>query len=465
MLPDETTAVLDNCLSVLPDDPEIGVYCPPIVDAGMVCWPYSLANQTLNISCAEIVAPDLKSKGVNLTEELVPPDAVAFRECGPDGNWIHGNWSNYSMCLDIIDALEKMNGYTLNRTTLAYIAFGGSLVSFVFLAIALYIFVHYRSLHCSRLSVHKNLIVALMLTNISMLIIAEPSVTQRQHFVYRDVNWLCKLLIFLQVNGRLSSIMWTWNEGFYLHNRITISVFDSKAPFKLLHMMGWGVPLVLSIIWAVLTEQTLTVGKCWNGYAETKWVFVIVAPMIAALAVNMLFLVNIIRILLTRLQNSHTMETEIIRKAFKAAAVLFPLLGITNLIFFVRPPEKGAIFQAYLIINSLLQSLQGILVAILYCFLNTEVRSALKKQYERTRISRHAQSGRTSRWSRKDTSVMLVSMSERRGSRLQRLRNTLTSAGAATSGSQTRGSSNNSVQRVSPSLLSQHNRLNETNGL
>ncbi|XP_037075858.1 corticotropin-releasing factor receptor 1-like [Pollicipes pollicipes] len=133
--------------------------------------------------------------------------------------------------------------------------------------------------------------------------------------------------------------------------------------------------------------------------------------MITALGINMLFLFNVVRILVTRMRNNTTMEMEKIRKAIKATAILFPLLGITNLFFFIRPSEKDSRYQVYLITNSVLHSLQGIFVSILYCFLNSEVRIAIKKKYYRVMAMRSS-----NRWSPKNscrTSTMFVSQADR----------------------------------------------------
>ncbi|XP_042875413.1 uncharacterized protein LOC122255441 [Penaeus japonicus] len=74
-----------------------------------------------------------------------------------------------------------------------------------------------------------------------------------------------------------------------------------------------------------------------------------------------------------------------IRKAIKATIVLFPLLGITNLLFAVNPGDKGELEGAYMITNALLQSSQGVFVSVLYCFLNSEVQDIIRKRWRQYR--------------------------------------------------------------------------------
>ncbi|UYV62820.1 pdfr-1 [Cordylochernes scorpioides] len=46
------------------------------------------------------------------------------------------------------------------------------------------------------------------------------------------------------------------------------------------------------------------------------------------------------------------------RKAIKATALLFPLLGITHLLFCINPQDQGNLEAAYMITNAVLQSSQ-----------------------------------------------------------------------------------------------------------
>lgn len=59
----------------------------------------------------------------------------------------------------------------------------------------------------------------------------------------------------------------------------------------------------------------------------------------------------------------------------KAAIVLLPLLGITNILVMVEAPLDSAVkFAVWSYSSHFLTSFQGFFVALLYCFLNGEVR-------------------------------------------------------------------------------------------
>ncbi|GIX77770.1 corticotropin-releasing factor receptor 1 [Caerostris darwini] len=97
---------------------------------------------------------------------------------------------------------------------------------------------------------------------------------------------------------------------------------------------------------------------CWEGYGRSPFVWIITGPMIGALGINLIFLVNIIRILVTKMKTSSTFEIVQIRRAMKATALLFPLLGITHLLFCVNPRDDSKLEEAYMITNAALQSSQ-----------------------------------------------------------------------------------------------------------
>lgn len=91
------------------------------------------------------------------------------------------------------------------------------------------------------------------------------------------------------------------------------------------------------------------------------------------------------------------------RKALKATALLFPLLGMDHLFFCVNPKNDDQLEDAYVVINAIVQASQGTLVAVLYCFINTEVRSTIKSAYLRYVLTRSVNSGGTRRESESAT--------------------------------------------------------------
>ena len=90
----------------------------------------------------------------------------------------------------------------------------------------------------------------------------------------------------------------------------------------------------------------------------------------------------IMYVLITKLRASTSAESQQYRKAAKALLVLIPLLGLTYVLLLVTPTDGQAkVIFTYL--QAALYSTQGFLVAVLYCFLNGEVRHCIHSHLHR----------------------------------------------------------------------------------
>lgn len=346
------------------------------------CWPMTSPNTTVYNPCP--LPP--------IYYEADTP--LGHRFCTSDGQWSHGNWTNYTACipdygpsttettLPTIDPDDVLTAFVLRD-----IYFIGSIISLVLLAITWAIFQFFKSLHCSRISVHKNLVVSFILRYLIVLVIFEPYVSKRVNYSYRQVQWLCKLIVSLLQYSILANIFWMFVEGLFLHNRLAISVFSTETPFTLYYIIGWGVPALFVLPWGLCMHFFHQGTICWDNYSESVYTWIIIAPIIIALTINLIFLIKIISILVRKLTANNTVEHNQFRKAVKATVVLFPLLGITNLLFFSKPAESIS-KTAYHIVNALLQVSQGIFVSVIYCFLNGEVQGAIKKKWQRYQLQR-----------------------------------------------------------------------------
>ena len=78
--------------------------------------------------------------------------------------------------------------------------------------------------------------------------------------------------------------------------------------------------------------------------------------------VNLLLLVGIVKVVVIKLRVQSSLSTQQlqVRKAVRATLILFPLLGITNLLFFINPKslQRREHEYLYMLINSVLKSSQ-----------------------------------------------------------------------------------------------------------
>ncbi|XP_013418190.1 PDF receptor [Lingula anatina] len=287
----------------------------------------------------------------------------------------------------------------------------GLAVSLVALAVSLFIFSYFRSLKCSRTKIHVNLFSAMLIQVLCRLVLYIDQYVARlvageiagaaagTSGTISDTRVVCEALYILMEYTWTVMFMWMFIEGLYLHNQITVSVFSDGPNFKLYHCIGWGVPLIITIPWVITVAVTLPPTEgCWLGIEFLTTYWIIQGPRLVIFAIiNLTFLVIIISVLVNKLKESRSSEAEQVRKAVKAAILLLPLLGITNIMGMVKPPSDTVVaYGVYSYTSHILSSFQGFLVALFYCFLNGEVRQALSKHWDRY-WQRKGQYRRTSR--------------------------------------------------------------------
>ncbi|KAL3280953.1 hypothetical protein HHI36_004179, partial [Cryptolaemus montrouzieri] len=178
---------------------------------------------------------------------------------------------------------------------------------------------------------------------------------------------------------RTTMFMWMFIEGLYLHNVITVTVFQEYSYMKLYFYIGYGLSALMSATW-MLTMIFLK--SDWYYYYLLPYYWILEGPRSTIVIVNLLFLLNIIRVLVVKLRESRTSEIEQVRKAVRAAIFLLPLLGIANLIFlFFHQFDEAWKYALWSYTAHFFASFQGFFVAVLYCFLNGEVQSAIKNSF------------------------------------------------------------------------------------
>uniref|UniRef100_T1JMX8 G-protein coupled receptors family 2 profile 1 domain-containing protein n=1 Tax=Strigamia maritima TaxID=126957 RepID=T1JMX8_STRMM len=86
-----------------------GINCNSSYDS-VYCWPTSPSNTLVSISCSDIIT--------QLPSHLNAEQANAYRICDSSGQWLWGNWSNYSECLGLLDlasAITVTKTYYIKR--------------------------------------------------------------------------------------------------------------------------------------------------------------------------------------------------------------------------------------------------------------------------------------------------------------------------------------------------------------
>ncbi|XP_059468843.1 calcitonin gene-related peptide type 1 receptor-like isoform X2 [Neocloeon triangulifer] len=350
-------------------------WCPRTWD-GWMCWGDSTPSTMQYNSCPTFIA---------LTSE--PPSCMqASKMCLSDGTWFRSQetgaeWTNYSTC-------STVQGHQ-NRAYISLAAFG---VSVVALVPALVIFSIYRQLRVPRVALHRHLFTSLLLNAIAVIVFKGsfliPATTQGS-LITKD-GLFCKTLIMVTKYFRVSNYMWMFCEGFYLH-RLIAAAFVEETSLLIFYLIGWGLPVVVvaSYFGAIIFHvPSLDVSECWS-FPDYDWV--LYAPCLLSLAINFLFLIDIIRVLWLKLRARHAQEPSQYRKAVRATLVLVPLFGLHLCLTMYRPPSgscSGLFIQIYNVADYLLDGLQGCFVSLSFCYFSGEVQYLVKRSYQRF-VQRH----------------------------------------------------------------------------
>ncbi|CAN8012478.1 unnamed protein product, partial [Ixodes pacificus] len=307
----------------------------------------------------------------------------AYRVCGPEGNWLWGNWTNYTECLGLINN-QPQEMSSVVSLAVSYILLLFSLLSLIFLFATMFIFCYFRSLQCSRTRVHQNLVLALMVHAVMLVVLSLPVVLNSDApSPFVQIPPLCKSILSLKMYAAMASINWMFVEGLLLHSRITICIFRQDAPFKLYHAIGWGLPLTFILSWAYLMEQTLRT-PCWEGYGSNSYVWLLIGPRLVALLVRRRFVVSRIQIWRQPISSLYPSPPHLFFFLF------FMLLGFDSALIVISTKKTSiSIKIGALILYCSLLPFQGIFVSVLYCFMNSEVQTALRNAYLRAAIRRN----------------------------------------------------------------------------
>ncbi|XP_006891560.1 PREDICTED: calcitonin receptor [Elephantulus edwardii] len=261
---------------------------------------------------------------------------------------------------------------------LFYLTYVGHSLSLVTLIISLGIFVYFKNLKCQRVTLHKNLFITYIM-NSSLVLIQLSKIASDKDLVQRDPP-MCKVLQFFHQYMMACNYYWMLCEGLHLHTLVVASLFIKNLGFWLYYLLGWGVPMLPNLIHAI-ARVTHFNDNCWLS-TDTHLLYIIHAPIMGILVLNLIFLLDVIRVLVTKIRESRVTEFRLYIKVARAALILTPLLGVQFVLFPLRP-DNVVLGQIYDFFMHFLVHFQGFSVAVIYCFWNKDVQATLKRHWER----------------------------------------------------------------------------------
>ncbi|KAI1721416.1 7 transmembrane receptor (Secretin family) domain-containing protein [Ditylenchus destructor] len=372
------TALARSGLQAYPHYDDGSLWCNATWDT-VLCWPATRANTR---QCPPL-------KGLDPTKNIT-------KFCHASGRWMgktendfsrsHG-WTNFTMCFtqEVVHIMKHLNNGSLgiaqdvakNARKLEFVGLG---LSFTTLLISILIFSCFRRLRVFRNMLHLQLMIAILICVIIRLILYVDLIFTDQlgHVLVtpegsgRTINTmviLCELMFFLLEYFKSVAFWWMFLEGFHLHNQLVLTVFTTEAKL-------W--PFLLTVI-----KKQGKVERCLGSYYLEPEFWILDGPRMLQLVVNTFFISNVIRVLWTKVRDSHNNSSEVnrMKKSVKAALMLIPLLGIPNImqtIPFSPTHENITYFTIWTYVASFTYMYQGLIISIIYCFTNREVIAVIK---------------------------------------------------------------------------------------
>uniref|UniRef100_A0A8C1S3P4 Adenylate cyclase activating polypeptide 1a (pituitary) receptor type I n=1 Tax=Cyprinus carpio TaxID=7962 RepID=A0A8C1S3P4_CYPCA len=251
------------------------------------------------------------------------------RNCTEDG------WAEmFPHYIDVCPFNENGTSPDMYYVTVKALYTVGYSTSLVSLTTAMVILCRFRKLHCTRNFIHMNLFVSFILRAFSVFIkdgilYAEE---ESNHCFIHTVE--CKAVMVFFHYCVLSNYFWLFIEGLYLFTLLVETFFPEKRYFYWYTIIGWGTPTICVAVWAVLRAHFDNIGRL-----------------------------------------------------ARSTLLLIPLFGIHYTVFAFTPEDISK--RERLVFELGLGSFQGFVVAVLYCFLNGEVQSEIKRKWRSWTVNRY----------------------------------------------------------------------------
>ncbi|XP_078083676.1 vasoactive intestinal polypeptide receptor-like isoform X2 [Mustelus asterias] len=333
------------------------------------CWPATRVGETVVMSC-----PLLPTIFLDI-------EANVSRKCTSQG------WADLS--LPYILACGYNNSTASSREREFYGAVKtsytiGYSLSLFSLTAAMIILCIFRKLHCTRNYIHMHLFMSFILRAAAVFIKDFVLFKAHESSPCPMVSVGCKAAVVFFQYCIMANFFWLLVEGLYLHTLLVISFFSERKYFWWYIFIGWGTPMLLIVTWTITRVYYDDVG-CWQSIESPYW-WIIRAPILISILVNFILFICIIRILVQKLHSPDVglNDSSQYSRLTKSTLLLIPLFGVNYIVFAFFPDNFEV--KVKLVFDLVLGSFQGFIVAVLYCFLNGEVQSELKRKWRRWHV-------------------------------------------------------------------------------
>ncbi|NXQ63136.1 AGRD2 protein, partial [Anthoscopus minutus] len=285
---------------------------------------------------------------------------------------------NHTTNFAILLQVYEMERTTKEEFTLQTLTFIGCGISFCALTVTFILFLVVRVPKSERTTVHKNLIFALAAGE-ALLMFSELAKTNQV---------LCFMVTAFLHLFFMAAFSWMLVEGILLWSKVVAVNMSEDRRMKFYYVTGWGLPvLTVGVTLATSFNKYVAANHCWlNVQTNVIWAFV--GPVLFILAVNTFVLLRVVVVTVASarrrskmLTPNSSLENQIgtqIWATAKPVLVLLPVLGLT---WVCGVLVHLSIVWAY--VFTVLNSLQGLYIFLVYAIYNSEVRNAIQRMKDK----------------------------------------------------------------------------------
>uniref|UniRef100_A0A3Q2VVV1 Vasoactive intestinal peptide receptor 2 n=1 Tax=Haplochromis burtoni TaxID=8153 RepID=A0A3Q2VVV1_HAPBU len=329
------------------------------------CWPSAAVGDVLTLHCPTPFLL-LFHKNGNLS-----------RNCTESG-WSTVYPDYIITCTSTLETPETTKRLVFYKAVQILSNLGHSL-SIITLLTSTIIICLFRRLHCMRNYIHLNLFVSFILRAVAVL------VKDTLLFSYGETTDCSQQPSCLMcVCRRHISFVALCEDVLCLPDREPKQILFSSISTFLSTLWFSGIPLVFIVAWIICRIYMEDMG-CWEMNNTPIPNRVINWPIMASIIINFILFISIIRILVQKLRSCDVGGNDQCqyKRLAKSTLLLIPLFGVYYVVFFyLMEPENENVKQVKIFFDLGLGSFQGLIVAVLYCFLNSEVQSELRRTWK-----------------------------------------------------------------------------------
>lgn len=352
--------------------------CPVVWDAWS-CFPKTPVNTNATLPCS--------------SQAYQSPDKVCTlkskKECSWNETYQLALWNqqtDYSGCAIAPVYLKRYNYHVVAL----YVCIACSIPAIIiFLAIPIF-------RETNRVILHRNLLIAIVIRNIVtilskklIMIDALLPVSVSNNVLERNTVG-CRILTFFVSATTNSTYACMLVDGYYLH-KVIVRTFAKEPQLVTLYGAVAVLTFLPSLIWvSVVASNNRT--SCWavdsNG---EQWA--VDSFRVVILLINTVLLLDIIRVMVSKMRQGGT--TRQTKAAFRATLFLIPLFGLHIFITAKKIVINDTCLaeDIYDYFRYTMEASQGIFVALLFCYANTEVHNELKNAFRKLGIHLHQRYG------------------------------------------------------------------------